>query len=123
MKEKALLYYKQGFNCSQCILKAMEAVYGIPVSRQCMNACGGVSTGFGVGGMCSVLIAGVMAFGMLFDEAAVKRMRLKLMTAFHEKHKSMDCGALKAQRQSGAYCEAIVVDVAEMVETIIAEER
>jgi len=123
VKEKALLYYKQGYNCSQCILKAVEAVYGIPVSRQCMNACGGVCTGFGVGGMCSVLIAGVMAFGMLFDEAAVKRMRIKLMTMFHEKHKNMDCSVLKAQRQSGMHCETIVSDVAEMVERIIAEER
>jgi len=123
MKAKALQFYAQGYNCSQCILKAVEAVYGIPISRQCMNACGGVSTGFGVGGMCSVLIAGVMALGLLFDEAAVKRLRVRLLTMFHEKYKNMDCGALKAQRSNSQYCEIIVADVAEMLETIIAEER
>ena len=123
MKEKALQYYRQGWNCAQCILKAAEAVYGLPVSRQCMNACAGVSTGFGVGGLCSVLIAGVMALGLLFDEATVKRLRVRLFTAFHDKYTCTDCGALKAKRGDGAQCEAIVAEVASLVETIVAEER
>jgi len=123
MKEKALHFYAQGYNCSQCILKAAETVYSIPVSRQSMSICSGISTGFGVNGMCSVLIAGVMALGLLFDEGTVKRLRVKLLTRFHERFRSMDCGALKAQRQSGMHCEAIVGEVASLLETIIAEER
>jgi len=123
MKEKALQYYRQGWNCSQCILKAAEAVYGLPVSRQCMNACTGVSTGFGVGGLCSVLIAGVMTLGLLFDEATVKRLRIKLFTAFHDKYKCTDCAALKAKRVDHTLCEGIVAEVAALVETIVAEER
>jgi len=123
MKEKAIQYYRQGWNCSQCILKAAEAVYGLPISRQCMNACGGVCTGFGVGGLCSVLIAGVMALGMLFDEATVKRLRIQLFTAFHDKYRCTDCATLKSKRGEGMLCEGIVADVAAMVERIVAEER
>ena len=123
MRDKAIFYYRQGFNCSQCILKAVEAVYGLPVSRQCVGVCAGVCTGFGVGGMCSVLIAGVMALGLLFDEQTVKRLRIRLFMMFGEAHKSMDCAVLKQGRTDGTACEKLVAEVAGMLETIIAEER
>ena len=123
MKEKALAFYRQGYNCSQCLLKAAEAVYQIPVSRQCLHACRGVCTGFGTGGLCSLFIAGIMIFGLLFDEATVKRMRLQLLSQGFDRYQSTDCAALKAARDTGAHCEMLVAEVAGLIEEIIAKER
>lgn len=121
MKEKTLFYYRQGYNCSQCILKAAEQIYRIPISKNSMDMCCGVTGGFGIGGMCSVLIAGIMVFGLLFDKNAVKSMRVQLLDEFNGKYGDLNCGCLKKHRKAGYMCEEIVGDIAEMVEKIIAE--
>lgn len=122
MKCEALKYYQKGYNCSQCILKACEQEYGLRLPEDCLNMCGAINTGFGVGGMCSVLIAGVMVFGLLFDETDAKRLRLKLLSEFRDKYPSMDCSVLRRERQRGINCEQLVCDIAELIEKIIKEE-
>ncbi len=122
MKALAIRFYQQGYNCSQCILKAAEAFYAKPISRQCYNMCQGVNTGFGIGGMCSVLIAGIMVFGLFFGDDVVKRLRIRLLTEFQSRHPQMDCQALRKERQGNGYCENIVGEIAELVEQLIHEE-
>ena len=121
MEERAALYYRQGYNCSQCILKAVEHEYYKPIPKQCYALCRGVNTGFGFGGMCSVLIAGVMAFGLFFDEASVKRLRLSLFSAFQDLYPSLNCAELVKERQNSAKCERIVRQVAGIVKRLIDE--
>ncbi len=123
MKKYAMHFYKDGYNCSACILKAAEKKYNLTISRQCYNMCNGVNTGFGIGGMCSVLIACVMIFGLLFDQATVKRLRIKLLADFSEKYGSMNCDVLKKRRGSGEQCEELIGAIAEMAEKLIDEER
>ena len=122
MKERAVMYYRQGHNCSQCILKAAEYTYKIPIPKQCYEMCKGVNTGFGLGGMCSVLIAGVMVFGLFFDEATVKRLRLRLFSDFRDLHPALNCADLVKERKNGAKCEQIVRQIAGLVKQIIDEE-
>ena len=123
MKTKALHYYNQGYNCSQCVLKALEDKYKVNIPKQSYAMCSAVSNGFGVGGMCSVLIAGIMAFGVLFDEQTAKRLRIKLLSRFQETHKSNSCESLKMERRSGRKCEVLVADIAELIDEIIEEEE
>lgn len=123
MKEKTLSYYRQGYNCSQCILKAAEQIYRIPISKSSMDMCSGVTGGFGIGGMCSVLIAGIMVFGLLFDKDTVKSMRVRLLDEFNEKYGDLNCCCLRKHRKAGHMCEEIVGDIAQMVEKIIADKK
>ena len=122
MRERAIYYYRQGYNCSQCLMKAAQSRYRLNISRETMNSLSGVNSGFGIGGLCSVLIAAIMVFGLLFDENRVKVLRLKLLTAFTAKYGTVNCGALMASVENGS-CESIVGDIAEMMEKLISEER
>ncbi len=122
LKEKALYYYKKGYNCSQCILKACEQVYNVPVSNQSIKLCSAVNTGFGVGSICSVLVAGIMFFGILFDDATAKRLRIKLLTKFQGKH-SINCMSLKKEIKNNGGCDIIVCEIAGIIEEIINEEK
>ena len=121
LKEKALYYYRKGYNCSQCILKACESVYKIPISNQSMKLCSAVNNGFGIGSICSVLVSGIMIFGIMFYEVTAKKMRIKLLTMFNSKH-SLDCMSLKKEFNDGN-CENIVGEIAQLIELIIDEER
>lgn len=119
MKEKALRYYKQGYNCSQCILKAVEHKYNISVPKQCYSMCRAINNGLGIGGMCSVLTAGIMVFGLLYDDMTAKRLRMKLLGMFQEKYGALECGVLKRGRSG---CDEIIADIASMIDNIIQDE-
>lgn len=122
MKDKVLNYYYQGYNCSQCILKAAEQKYKLPISKQSLNLCTGVSNGFGIGGFCSVITAGIMIFGLLFDEETVKRLRLKLLDTFQEKYSSLNC--LELRKKNGEYfCKNFIPEAADIIDKIITDEN
>lgn len=123
MKNRAIFFYRNGFNCAQCILKAAEETFHIPISRQCLDSCSAVNSGFGIGGMCSVLIAGILVFGILFDSTTAKRLRLMLLSSFQERHQGMSCGHIKKSRGEQESCEEIVGEVAEMIEELICREN
>ena len=113
LREKALYYYRNGFNCSQCLLKACESVYGIPISKQSMKLCGAVNNGFGIDNICSVLISGIMIFGLLFDEITAKKLRLKLLTDFKSKH-AINCMSLKKEFGNKS-CDTLIGEIADTV--------
>ncbi len=122
MKDKVLNYYYQGYNCSQCILKAAEQKYKIPISNQSIKLCNGVCNGFGVGGICSVIVAGIMVLGLLFDEKTVKRLRLKFITEFQDKFSVLNCSQLK--EKMGEYsCDKLILEAADLIDKIIEEEQ
>jgi len=121
MKDKALEYYRQGYNCSQCILEAAKQKYKIPISDQSIKLCNGVCNGFGVGGICSVIVAGIMVLGLLFDEKTVKRLRLKLITEFQNKFSYINCSQLK--ESMGKYsCDKFITEAADLIDKIIEQE-
>ncbi len=121
LREKSIYYYKKGFNCSQCLLKACEQVYGINISKQSMKLCSAVNNGFGIGNICSVLISGIMIFGLLFDENTAKKLRIELLTKFKENH-SLNCISLKKEFNANN-CENIIGEIADIVENIIYIEK
>ena len=118
MKDKAVYYWKKGYNCSQCILKAAETVYDIQITDQCLDICSGITGGFGTGCICSVLIAGIMVLGLLFDELTVKRLRLQFLTEFTEKYGTLNCSSLKNSRTNGA-CDGIISGAFKILDDII----
>lgn len=118
MEELALMYYRQGYNCAQCILKAAEERYNINTSNQCVNSCNAIGGGFGIGGMCGVLIAAIMVFGIMFDMEKAMQLRLRLLTEFNQKYKSINCSAISPKVPC---CENVIKDVCIIMEKLISE--
>lgn len=123
MQQKALQYYHQGWNCSQCILKAAEQEYRIPVSKQSLALCNGINTGFGMGGFCALLIAGIMVFGLLFDEATAKSLRLQFLMEVKDKYGSHNCcDLIKMRNENSNNCEALVSSIAEVIDKLVKQK-
>lgn len=122
MKEKALEFYRQDDNCCQCILKACEYKYNVNVPQEVICMCQGISSGFGIGCMCSLLVAGIMIFGIMFDEITVKRMRIKLLNAFIVANGDLNCRTLLNKRGDKSNCEELISETVELICALINEE-
>ena len=72
LKERIRTDCGNGDNCSQVILRAVAEEYGISLSEELFCACRGIHGGFGINGMCSGIVAGVMALGLLCEEEELK---------------------------------------------------
>jgi C_GCAxxG_C_C family probable redox protein len=117
MRKLAAEFFREGFNCSQCILKAAEITYDIKIPKQSLNMCKGVGSGFGTGNFCCALVGGIMVFGIMFDEIITKRLRICLIDLFLQKYGSTQCSILIKRMNDD--CEQLVADVAEMTQEII----
>lgn len=115
MEKLALEYYKNGYNCSQCILKAAADRFDIVLPKKCLNMCRGINNGFGVGSVCSVLVAAIITLGLFFNEQSLKRVRINFLNDFNSKYGSLNCAQLKSKNN----CEKIISDVAQILEKII----
>ncbi len=113
----ALKYFKDGSNCSQCIIKAAGEFYNINIDNNSYRMLSAVSSGFGIGSLCSVLTAGIMVFGLMFDECTAKRLRIRLLAKWREAMGSTDCSKIKAACKDG--CEKTVYYGAELIESLI----
>ena len=120
MKERALFYYAQGYNCSLAILKAGAEHFGIVISEALENSCSAVSNGFGVGSICCALVAAIELFGILFEEERAKTLRMQLFLSFHERFGSLNCCKLSCCRQD---CSEILAYVAELTERLITQMK
>lgn len=123
LRKNALYFYNMGYNCSQCLLKAAEKTYGIVLSKQALKMSVAISNGFGIESICSVLVAAVMIFGIMFDEETAKRLRIKLFNEFYDKHKNVNCGKLKGERGIDIGCDNVISSVADITERLINEEK
>ena len=61
MKEKTMAYCRAGENCSLALLRAASDQYGFPLSKELIDSCGAVCSGFGIGGICSALVAAIIS--------------------------------------------------------------
>ena len=119
MKRLAIEFYRNGFNCSQAILKAISKKFDIKLPNECINLCTGINNGFGIQSVCSVLVACIMGLGLFFDDQTTKKLRIKFLNQFNLKYKTLNC-----ERLSEKYnCEKIISDAADMIEKIILDAR
>lgn len=120
LKEKAVYYYKNGYNCSQCILRAAADVYEFNCySNYLEMACAAVNTGFGVKSICSVTVSAIMLFGILFDADTAKRLRILLLDEFYSTRATINCSNPTGELD----CTETIGTVAEIAERLIKEEK
>lgn len=119
LKERVRAYCEAGENCSRGILQAAAEEYGIPLSEDILTACGGISGGFGIGGMCSGIVAAVMVLSLLFDADEVKCKRILLLIKMQERFGYLDCCRLSAL---GEDCSGVLMEIAEILQEVIEKE-
>jgi len=119
MEKLAVEFFNEGFNCSQSILKAAEIIYNIKIPEASFNMCKGVGAGFGTGNFCCALVGAIMVFGLMFDEADMKYMRIKLLDLFLQKYGSTQCAIL--MKKTNDDCEQVIRDIARIVQGIIED--
>ena len=118
--KNALYYHAQGMNCSQSIILACEKCYNIKMCENCKRLFVTCSNGFGIGGMCSVLIACVMFFGVYYkDEETARQAGLTFLDRFMHGLCSLDCCRLK--KASGS-CEKVICLACDITEDIISHK-
>jgi len=122
LKTLAVRFYNEGYNCSQCIIKAFEEKYDYNIEDRSYSALSAVNTGFGVGMVCSALVAGILIFGLVFDEVTAHRARLRLLASFDAYFDSLNCSGLDSIKDSSSGCEKIISKAAYFTETILLEE-
>jgi C_GCAxxG_C_C family probable redox protein len=118
MKESAIKFYREGCNCSQCIIKAYDGKYGKNFDDGFYKAFNGVYNGFGVGEVCGVFIACVVVLSLEFSEDEIAGKRMILCNEFYDKFGGINCSKLKNNCDS---CEYIIGNAAEIVEKMINE--
>lgn len=118
LKERIRTYCGNGDNCSQVILRAVAEEYGISLSEELFCACRGIHGGFGINGMCSGIVAGVMALGLLCEEEELKLKRILFLLRVQNRFGSLDCCMLSAL---GADCSSVLGEIGEILQKVIEE--
>ena len=116
LKERIRELCQAGENCSRVILRAVAEEYGISLSEDILSACSGIQGGFGINGMCSGLVAGVMALGLLHEEEEVKLKRILFLLKAQERFGSLDCCRLSVYSED---CGILLEEIAEILQEVI----
>lgn len=103
-----LKFHKDGYNCSEAILKAVNEEKNLKIPVAMATPFG---SGMGVGGPCGAVTGAVMVLGSIYgrEDSTVKSESGKhartLIKELKEKYGTIDCKALKAQ---GVSCQEII---------------
>ncbi len=116
LKGRVRAYCEAGENCSRVILRAAAEEYGIFLSEDILAACSGIQGGFGINGMCSGLVAAVMALGLLFEDEEVKLRRILFLMKAQERFGGLDCCRLSVY---GEDCCILLEEIAEILQEVI----
>ena len=78
----------------------------------------GIHGGFGINGMCSGIVAGVMALGLLCEEEELKLKRILFLLRVQNRFGSLDCCTLSAL---GADCSGVLEEIGGILQEVIEE--
>ena len=116
LKERVRAYCAAGENCSRIILQAAAEEYGILLPEEVLAVCGGINGGFGIGGICSGLVASIMVLGLLFDEETVKIKRILFLIKAQDRFGYLDCSRLSALETD---CSGVLEEIAGILQEVI----
>ena len=91
-------YFKDGYNCSESVLRAATDVLGVPVDEQALRMATGFGGGLGHAGcVCGALAASVMSLGLLKGRTEATQSREEAYALSEEFHR-------RFQEKFGATC-------------------
>ena len=80
-------YFKDGYNCSEAVMRAATDALGIPVDEQVMQITTGFGGGLGHAGcMCGALTASVMSLGLMKGRTDASQDRQEISALSREFH-------------------------------------
>ena len=128
MKEKAIEYFKNGYSCSESIIKAAAEKGLCP--QELLSVATAFSGGMSSGCVCGALAAAQIINGYNFgrenvkgNEALARQNAAFLVEEFKKRNKVTCCKILSAGLQGMArkeHCSKYVADVCEMLEGIMS---
>jgi len=135
-KELSIKYYKEGYFCSEAILKTYEELSGVELPDMVKRGMTSLAEGIGgTGCLCGAVHAIIFVAGMYTgrvhkDESVSESMNIShiIMDRFKEKHKSACCRVLTKNASLafgvGKYrhCPGITGDCAEILFELACEE-
>ena len=129
MENKALNYYRNGFNCAQSVLKACnEEFYLTENVNELLKASMGLGTGMFMGETCGAVTGSIMALSMKIgtekngDKESVRNLykQIKIFeTNFKENNCSLNCKTLKTECKVN--CEKVIMDSAVQIKKQLKE--
>ncbi|MGX8834509.1 C-GCAxxG-C-C family (seleno)protein [Amedibacillus sp. YH-ame6] len=128
LKEVAIKYYKQGYNCSESILRAGNEVYDLGLHDKDMVMCAAFGAGFQIGDVCGALCGAACVISSRYVEMKahdcedLRPLTQKLVIAFQKKLGSRVCTQIKPNFFTPEMrCERTVATGAEVLESVIQE--
>lgn len=124
IKEKALEYHQNGYNCAQSVIAACSEYTGLD-EKTALAISAGFGGGARSGELCGAISGAIMSCGMAFpfndsSDTAAKNKIAKLanqcVTAAKEKYGNVRCFDLKC---NGVSCPEIIGFMAEVAEEFI----
>ncbi len=105
MKKLALELYNNGYSCTSSIIMSAKEKYNINVTNEFENGINIINNGFGIQGMCGVLIAAVIVIGAVLGSDKGRVGRIIFFDKFFKKYNNIDCTRLSSE--SNDCCEII----------------
>ncbi len=128
MKEKAVYYFKNGYSCSESIVKASIEEGLCP--KELLSVATSFSGGMSSGCLCGAISGAQIVLGYNFgrdntrgNETLARKMAAELMERFKKIHKVTCCKVLSAGLQHGTveckeHCSSMVGTCAEILEDL-----
>ncbi|MFI3173862.1 MAG: C-GCAxxG-C-C family (seleno)protein [Bacillota bacterium] len=117
MFEYTIAFCAEGANCSQAILQAGAKKFALQLPEEMLKSCSAISAGFGIGGLCSGIIAGVMLLGLVFDETTAHQKSILFFYTVQESLGSLNCCSIAGETN----CHSAISVICESLESLILE--
>lgn len=133
MRQQSLNYFKQGYSCSEAIIKT--AIDKGLVSKELLPVATSFSGGMSSGCLCGAVAASQMVIGSINgkieeerDGKKARELALKFIQEFKSLHKSTCCKALTAKydfhsAERREHCAVMVEDCADILNSILELEK
>lgn len=128
LKEQALHYYEQGYNCAESLVYGTNAALKLNLDENACHLMAGLGGGLQVGDVCGALTGAVCALGCLIvktkahDCPELKPLTQAVVEQVRTRLGSLRCDEIKPRLfQPERHCAATVENCADILEAVLME--
>ena len=128
LKDYALHYYEQGYNCAESLVYGANAAWHLNLDENACHLMAGLGGGLQVGDVCGALTGAVCALGCLIvktkahDCAELKPLTQAVVEQVRQRLGSLRCEEIKPRLfQPERRCAATVENCADILEAVLRD--